>query len=45
MYFNVVHREPEIDWPLRNMTRFKAGYSWSVLVPTLVREKQRLNLS
>lgn len=27
------------------MTRFKAGYSWPVLVPTLVREERRPDLS
>lgn len=41
----MVHWELEIDWPLRSVTRFKAGYSWCVLVPTLVREEQSLDLS
>lgn len=45
IYFNVVHWEPEIDWSLRSVTRFKAGYSWRVLVPTLVREELSLDLS
>lgn len=41
----MVHREPEIDWSLRSVTCFKAGYSWHVLVPTLVREEQSPDLS
>lgn len=45
IYFNVVHREPEIDWSLGSVTRFGAGYSRRVLVPTLVREELSLDLS